>query len=405
MEDVFPFVLLHMLSHIMNPIFWLVIALIAFQYRRIIKTNEHFFGLRQGKWWQDTLHATGLGIVGGVFGSFVMVFVGLTLSGSGLQYIWPVAILLLLIDPRFICFAYAGGILAFTSLVFGWPQISVPQVLALVAILHMVESVLIYVSGHLGAVPAYIRTGERVVGGYILQRFWPIPIVALLILGQDVPVTGQVNMPDWWPLIKPALDVPPESLIYVLFPVVAGLGYGDVVAARTPKQKAGISAKNLFLYSVILLVLAVLADKYYIVGVMGALFSPLGHEMLIYLGKRMELTDSPNYVPVHHGLKLLDVIPGTPAWRVGLRSGDVIIELNDLPVRNKASMEYLLQYTNGQVEIAYFSQQNQRYCRQLVKITPGVLFGIINVPEGHENPHFELTTQNFVSKWLKKIKP
>lgn len=390
MQEVFPLVLLQMLSHVVNPIFWLVMAIIAFQYRRISKTNEKFFGRARGRWWHDTLHATGLGIIGGIFGSFLMVFVGLTLSGSGLHYIWPLAILLLLIDPRFICFSYAGGILAFTSLVFGWPQISVPQVLALVAILHMVESVLIYFSGHLGAVPAYIGIDRQVVGGYILQRFWPIPVVALLVLTPDVPVTDMVNMPDWWPLIKPALDMPPENLMYMIFPVMAGLGYGDVVTARSPKEKAAISAKNLFLYSLVLLVLAIWADRYYIVGILGALFSPLGHEALIYWGKRMEITSSPVYVPVPHGIKLLDVLPNTPAWQAGLRSGDIIVEVNDLPVRNKSSLDYLLQYAGGRLEIDYFSRQTQRYCRNLIPFTPGQPFGIITVPEGNEKAHVKL---------------
>jgi hypothetical protein len=402
--DIFPMILLQMLSHILNPLFWLVMLLIAFQYRRMLKVRQSFFGIKHGQWLPDLVQATGYGILGGVLGSVLMVFVGLTLSGSGLNYIWPVAILLMLIDARFLCFAYAGGILALSNLLLGWPQINVPQVLALVAILHMVESVLIYFSGHLGAVPAYIKINEnQVVGGYVLQRFWPIPVVALLVIGQTTAVQSGVPMPDWWPLIKTDIEAAdPDTLLYALFPVMAGLGYGDLVTARKPREKAHISAKYLFLYSVVLLILAVLAGKYFVIGILAALFSPLGHEFLIYIGKQMELSSKPIYISPGHGVKLLDVIPGTIAWRAGLRSGDVIIGFNDMPLFNKSSLEYLLQHNSGMVEMAYVSGKEQNYHRELVKITPDQPFGIIPVPEAHEKSHMEISTEGAVVRWLKK---
>ncbi|MEG6615134.1 PDZ domain-containing protein [Peptococcaceae bacterium 1198_IL3148] len=402
--DIFPAIVLQMFSHLFNPLFWLVLLLIAFQYRRMLKIRQSFFGVKNGNWLPDLVQATGYGLVGGFIGSLLMVFVGLTLSGSGLNYIWPVALLLLLIDARFLCFAYAGGIVAFSSLVFGWPQVSVPQVLALVAILHMVESVLIYFSGHLGAVPAYIKIGpDQVVGGYVLQRFWPIPVVALLIVGQTTAVHAGVAMPDWWPLIKPELEVAdPDTLLYALFPVMAGLGYGDLVTARRPQEKAHISAKYLFIYSVVLLLLAVLAGKYFAVAVIAALFSPLGHEALIHVGQRMELQDKPIYVPPSHGVKVLDVIPKTAAWRIGLRSGDVIIGINDMPLFNKAALDYLLRYTAGFVEVSYISGQQQSYRRELVKLTDSEFFGVIPVPDPHEKCHMDITTEGPVIRWLKK---
>ncbi|RYD07115.1 hypothetical protein N752_00605 [Desulforamulus aquiferis] len=142
---------------------------------------------------------------GGVIASYLMLVIGLTLSGSGLLYLWPLAILLMLIDARFLCFAYAGGILAFSSLVFGWPNVSVPQVLGLVAILHMVEAFLIYVSGHQGAVPTFIKNTEgKVVGGFALQKFWPIPLTAWWWLGRLPCLTAVWVCPSGGPLSREA---------------------------------------------------------------------------------------------------------------------------------------------------------------------------------------------------------
>ncbi|MBM7853661.1 hypothetical protein JOC37_000026 [Desulfohalotomaculum tongense] len=395
-----------MLSFIVNPLFYLVVALVALQYRRMLKLRQKFFGFEHGRWWPDALQATGFGLLGGLLGSFLMLFVGLTLSGSGLQYIWPLAVLLMLIDARFLCFAYAGGILALSKIIFGWPAVSVPQVLGLVAILHMVESVLIYFSGHLGAVPAYIKVGaNRLVGGFALQRFWPIPVVALVVVGQGDLVQTGIEMPEWWPLIKPEITAHRDTLIYSLFPVVAGLGYGDIAAARKPREKSRLSAKYLALYSVVLLILAVLSDRYTAVALAAALFSPLGHEAVIYLNKKLELANKPIYVPAEQGVRVLDVVPGTAAWAAGLRSGDVILTFNGIPVYNKAYLEYMLQQNLGLAEISFTSGQRQLYRRELVNLTPGTPFGILPVPEGGERSYMEFTGAGFLLKrWFRKLK-
>ncbi|MTI80532.1 MAG: PDZ domain-containing protein [Firmicutes bacterium] len=404
--EIMPMLLQQMLSFIFNPLFYLVIVLVALQYRRMLNMRQKFFGFSHGKWWPDALQATGYGFLGGLLGSILMLFVGLTLSGSGLQYIWPLAILLMFIDARFLCFAYAGGILALSNIVIGWPAVSAPQVLGLVAILHMVESVLIYFSGHLGAVPAYIKVDKnRLVGGFALQRFWPIPVVALIVIGQTQMQQTGIEMPEWWPLIKPEVDAADlDTLLYSLFPVVAGLGYGDIAAARKPREKSRLSAKYLAIYSFILLVLAVLSDKYAVMALMGALFSPLGHEMVIYLNKKMEIANKPLYVPPEQGVMVLDVVPGTTAWKAGLRSGNIILTLNDVPLYSKSTLEDMLQQNPGMVEIAYISEEDQQYKRELVNLSPGKPFGMLPVPEGGERSYMEFTKPGaFIKKWAVKI--
>src|SRR5690606_41661119 len=94
---------------------------------------------------------------------------------AGVGYARLVAIALMMVHPRFICSAYAGGILSVTHLLFGWPGLSVPAIMALVAVLHLVESLLILLHGPTGATPVYVRRPDgRVVGGFTMQKFWPI---------------------------------------------------------------------------------------------------------------------------------------------------------------------------------------------------------------------------------------
>ncbi len=405
--EVLPLILKSFLQAFFDPafliLFLVVFVLIAVQYNRMEKMREDFFGMKTRRIRTDILVATGYGLLGGLVGSCLLVFIGLTISGD-LYYLWPVAILLMLINIRFLCFAYAGGILALSSLLLGFPQISVPQILALVAILHMVESFLILASGHLGAVPAYVKGPEgNVVGGFTLQKFWPIPIVALAVLAGGAVERG-VEMPAWWPLIKPVLEGDPQNLTYALLPLVAGLGYGDFAITRSPVEKSRLSALFLGIYSLALLVLAVLAGQSRIVAFFAALLSPLGHEAVIYIGKRIELKGKPLYVPSEQGLRLMDVLPGGPAWRSGLRPGDVITAVNGIKPQGNAEFRHLMQNSSPPVAVNYYSRTAGMTRSVIMDQTgAGRTWGLAPVPESNEDRYLELLTTGPLGRLLRKI--
>lgn len=399
-ERILPLLLGSMAKVFFEPLFWVVVLLVALQYRRMSAVKEGLFGVKTRHVWSDTVVATACGAVGGLVGSLLIVVAGLTLSGPGLLYLWPLAILLMLINARFLCFAYAGGVLALTSLVFGFPVLNVAQILALVAILHMVESMLILTSGHLGAVPGYFKDRHgRVVGGFTLQKFWPIPIVALVVVGHALAPEG-INMPDWWPLFKPTGVENLENVVYSMIPVVAGLGYGDLAIARKPWQKSRLSALYLGIYSLLLLLLSVLAQTSRFAALAAAFFSPLGHELVIHVGKKMELHERPVYVPSSQGVRVLDTIIGTPAWKAGIRSGDLILSVNGQRVFNRAGLQAALAGFFWPVEVEFLHGREQIYRREVAPAADNPrAFGVLSVPEGTEEAFVELSTAGPLGKW------
>lgn len=320
-----------------------VIFLVYRQYARVALMEERLLGRPKASPARRTVEAMAYGLVGGLIGTALFIFLGLSLSDMGIWYLWPVALLLLLLHPRFICFAYAGGIVSLVHLATGFPSgVHVPGIMALVAILHLVESILIWWHGHRGATPVYVRRGVgQVVGGFTLQKFWPLPFVAMMTAVVPEQWAGQeelLSMPDWWPLIASPITVPDGfQLVYFLFPVVAALGYGDIAIVHTPRQKARRSALTLSVYSVVLMGLAVLSHHVPPVAWLAALFSPLGHEGVIWWGRRMEERGTPLYASVSHPT-VLDVLPGSEADRLGLRPGDRFVHVNGRPVTSKAAV-------------------------------------------------------------------
>lgn len=384
-------------------VFWLVLVLVAFQYRRIAKMRENLFGIRGGSVLKDTAMATAFGLIGGIAASLLLVLTGINLSGLGISYIWPLALLLMLVNPRFLCFAYAGGLVALSKLIFGVPQVDVPQLMGLVAILHLVESLLISVSGHAGATPMYTKNASgQLVGGFTLQKFWPLPIVAVAFLADPSGFTVLPAMPSWWPLIQFGHGFT-NYAVGLLVPFVAGLGYSDLALAHTPVEKSKISARNLSVFSLLLLVLAMLASRYHLFAYLAAVFAPLGHEAVIHLGRNAELRGKPIFVAPLRGVRILEAVPDTPVYAAGLKSGDIIYAVNGQAVNSKRDIETVTWGNPGMVDMEYVTHSRQKWQRALIKLKPHQPLGIIAVPEGDEIMYTEFTSQSVFSRLFDKV--
>ncbi|MCW2279219.1 PDZ domain-containing protein [Heliophilum fasciatum] len=340
-------------------LFWPIVFLVVMQYRRMAQTKADLFALAPESIWRPAATAVGYGLLGGVIGSLLTLLFGITISESGFVYLWPIALVLMLINVRYMCFAYAGGLLSLAALIMGWNDISVPQIMGMVAILHMVEAFLIYVSGHQSNLPVYLRhrRGDTV-GAYNLQSFWPIPLLLLMLIPMaDVPEAARagMQMPDWWPLIAPSLPagMTEEQLMFAPLPIVAGLGYGDLALTRSPLAQSRRSALALAAYSLVLLLLAVLASHVPATAFLAALFSPLGHEALILWSQKREMEGAPLFVPSPLGVRVLGVSNNSPASLMGLQIGDVICRVNGMDVRTGRDLAVALSWSPSRVEVEY----------------------------------------------------
>ncbi len=386
-----------------NLLFWVVLFLVAFQYRRIAKARESLFGIRGNTVLRDTLTATWYGFIGGILGSILLVLTGINLTGLAINYIWPLALFLMLINPRFLCFSYAGGIVALSNLLLGVPAVDVPQLMGLVAILHLVESLLIYFSGHAGASPMYMKKPSgRLVGGFTLQKFWPLPIVAVAFLPEASGLTLLPQMPDWWPLIQSGNGFI-LGMSGVLFPFVAGLGYGDLALAHTPVEKSKLSARNLGIYSFVLLGLALLASRFQVFEYLAAVFAPLGHEIVIYVGQHIEFKGKPVFIPPLRGVRVLEAVPNTAVQAAGIRSGDIIYTINGQPVNSKRDIEAVLGSGTRLLEIEYITHSKKKWQRVILELKRHQPTGIITVPEGDEYTYTEFASQSIISRIVEKF--
>ncbi|MGR6837068.1 PDZ domain-containing protein [Syntrophomonas erecta] len=325
----------------LSPLFLIIYAIlfviVSWQYRRMEVMSAQLLNTEAQSYLLSALVSTLLGLLGGVIGSLLLIITGIDLYNIGIMHLWVIALLLMLINPRFLCFAYAGGLLALSSLLFGYPVIDIPQLMGLIAVLHMVESLLIRLNGHLNPIPVYVKKHNSIRGGFNLQKFWPLPLIALVSVGFGEPGAG-ITMPDWWPLLKDYSGLQGER-IYTMLPVLAVLGYGEIGTTAAPRDKVRESSRYLFGFSFILLILSILAARYTELLLVAALFSPLGHELVIWLGMQRESQRQPIYTKPPAGVKILQVRPHTPAAQAGLKSGDVILKVNHIKINRNYQWE------------------------------------------------------------------
>lgn len=315
-----------------------VLFLIFWQYLRIARTESVLYGLALGNPRLQFARALIAGLAGGLLATFLFVCVGIPLSGTGIWYIWMVALVLALFSPRFFCFSYAGSLVSLAHLVWGVPRtLHVPAVLALVGALHLVEAFLVAVNGAEGATPVNVRVPQGyTVGGFLLQRAWPVPFLALVVGGLGPALIPKFS---WWPLIgsKAYAHMLGRGLTYSLLPGVAALGYSELAITCRPRAKARHTSLLLVIYSLVLLALSACAQHHLGWALTAAVFASLGHEAVIFWGRRRGMRGEPLYV-ARRGVMVLGVLPHSPAARMGLVEGDVIVRFNDECIRNKSDL-------------------------------------------------------------------
>lgn len=361
-------------------VYLLLFMLLAWQYKRIYESSPDVHQYKKTIYLQSALLSSFFGIVGGFVGSLLLIILGIDLSAIGIGLLWISAILLMLVKPRFLCFAYAAGLIAIVKLLFGIPDINISQLIALVAVLHMVESLLILLNGPFNPVAVYVKKGGHIRGGFDLQLFWPIPLVALLSVSTSTSGNMSLMMPDWWPLLS-AYDYLLNSS-YILLPALAVLGYGEISTTRSPAAASRASAIHLALFSLTLLILSLMSAYWPVFLWAAALFSPLGHELVIWLGLRREANQSPIYVSDSQGMMLLAVASGSPAHKAGLRSRDIIMSVNGTAVN---SYNDFLQQSNYNLGGLLKVNRAGKLHSVVLPGSIGQEIGLIPVPDQYSN--------------------
>ena len=400
-------------SMMFNSLFWFVIAITALVYKKNSKTEYTMLGYSESLW-QKVASSLLAGLLAGVLGSSISVLLGITIEqyipeegtfSSGILYIWVIALLLSLLNQRYLCFSYAGGIVALMNLITGFPNINAVGIMALVGILHLAESLLILIDGHSNAVPGFfkLKNGE-IVGGFFMNRAWPLPMLiffSALITGG---VGDSVSMPDWWPIIKQnGLQDQVENLMYILQPIPVVLGYGDIAITKNPVSRCRDSAFRLALYSIVLIGFCLIASKISTFAYIAALFAPIGHELLILYNQKEEEQGEHCFAYSDKGLKVLYCKRDLPGEKMNIIPGDIILSINNNEIINEKHLNEVLESYPTYIWLDIAKADGSRKAVEYKDYTKGIgSLGILFVQE-KPSIYFEIKKGSLLFNKIKNI--
>ncbi|WP_271628562.1 PDZ domain-containing protein [Caldicellulosiruptor sp. DIB 104C] len=330
--------------------FWVIIILIAFLYKREQEFEQNVLGYNRRTLIYKVIESSIAGLVGGYIVSLIVLFFGIVVDVDSFLYLWYIALILALINPRYLCFSYSAGIISIVSLIFKKPAVDISGILLIVAILHFVESLLIFLDGFRGAIPVVIKRRKKdestgyldnhsITGAYLMQRFWGIPMVIIALNFQVSAPTVKINLfePSWWPLFKPQ-QVTPTTLL-LLTPIVAALGYGDLAVSDEPHVISKKSAFTLSIFSIVLFVLSALSYRIYAFKWIAALFAPIAHESIILFQQKKQKEGKSIFEVEENTIKVLYVEENSVAEKMGIRPGDTLISINGILIQSENELE------------------------------------------------------------------
>lgn len=295
-----------------------------------------------------------LGILAGVAASLILSYMGIIFKNEDtIAMLFTISIVLMLFRSRFICFSYSAGVICIISVMlqlyerlynqnlpqFAFLKVDVVMVMSLVAILHIVEGILVMIDGYKGSIPVFTNRDGKIIGGFALKRYWAMPVALLFIMGSSS-VAGGVNIvpPHFWSLIKSNYTRLLSAMTIGILPFYGMIGYSSITFTKTKKEKAFSSGAFISAYGAVLLVFAQIAKFNLITQFIVAIFAPFAHEVMLRIQMYFEIKQKPKYISTEDGLMVLEVAPSSPAFQMGIKSGDLLVEVNDRKILSEQDM-------------------------------------------------------------------
>jgi len=275
------------------------------------------------------------GLTAGFVAGFLVVLSGISIEAASVKYLLLGMIILIPFDLRYANISYAAGALALVSLIFGHPRINIPSLAGLVAILHLIEGILIFMGRKDDFLPVFIKHGETIAGAYLIKRFWIVPVVFItyMLAGNPAIIEYDMSIPGLF-RIEPA----PGAFALALDCTISLLSYSDIAVTRHPEKKCAESAVMISGYGLVMLILSVLSQYYQWMVYICVAVCLLGYEAIHFFSKVSELGGEPLYSPARRGLRVMDILPGSHAEKMGLMRGDIILSINNNDIQTDAGV-------------------------------------------------------------------
>ena len=281
------------------------------------------------------------GIIAGVLASALLyIFKVNFYQESYIEIIFLISLILMILKPKYVCFAYSGAILGGISIIYnlmikenlidkGSGEFFIPigNLLILVGVIHFIEGLLVAIDGSRGSIPVFTRINGEIRGGFAFNRVWVMPMSLVLFQAVDDPFSSIAiaHVPAW---IIATGALAGFEIFY------GAVGYKSVTFTKSKTTKVLISGSLISSYGIIMILLGVFSRGNLIMETVSLLLMPLLHEVMLHLDKIIEERGEAKFVSNDEGIKVLEVGVDSLAYEMGIKSGDTLIEINDRRIQS-----------------------------------------------------------------------
>lgn len=334
---------------LMHPYTYLFIVIAAFGARRIVKRQREDFHTRVQKIIDQVIHPLPAGLLAAAIVSIVLVGVGVTLPAGVIALLGIIWLPFLLSgNSRWMSVTIAGGL---TLLILPWVPAGetgvalldewIAQAVAfnpwhlaiLISVLFLAEAILVKLDGYRMSSPRVVTSSRgKKVGEHLARRLWIMPVVLLF-------PAGGIALTEYWPLAQEMMPV--DAFGFILMPILLGHHlrvHGEYVKSGTKKV-----GNRLILLAV--LCVAVATGAFWIEELIWLLpiLLIIGRLLIFIVFEGADKRKLSMFARREEGMKVLGVLPGSIAEKMGVEVGEVIVRVNKRPVASQAEFYDALQ--------------------------------------------------------------
>ncbi|WP_246363885.1 PDZ domain-containing protein [Halobacillus locisalis] len=332
-----------------QPFLYIAIIMIWISSRNRIKREREQFGTRVFPAFSEMKGTWGVALSAGLVLSIFSVAGGLVVTYPLLLLIGLIFILVSL-PLRFSWYsaAYTLGLTYIVVLMLPYlpdrfkanpwvdviEQTPLTSIAILLSVLLVVEAFLLLKTSPDETFPER-KKGRRGmwIGQHRSKKMAVVPFIALM------PVGGITPFADWWPV----LSIGGESFGLIVVPLLTGFEW--IARAQPPEKAAKTIGRHVFVLGFFVLIVSIASYFISILSLVAVAISLLGREW-INIRHRLREDQPPFFTPQPKGIRILGVIPGSPASQMGLIPGELVERVNNMPVRTENQFYEALQ-VNG----------------------------------------------------------
>jgi hypothetical protein len=390
------------LSLFINPVLYLGTILIIWDLVRNISAERRFFGIRLTRVFVPQVIRYLKAICIGVGLTFVALVLHIEVRPGEIFTVAGISILLGVVRLRLAGTSYAISLfLAFVA-VAKVSLVSSPPVVAnmlryltktsagswiqLLALLFLAQLLLVAWSRNHGAAPVLVSSKRgRELGAVVIQWSFIVPL-GVFVPGQFSPSVLLTHF-NWLSLIGT-----------ISLAAIPGLvGWHGVVSTISPKRAASqivwMSGFCMILLTGLVAFLHYTSLSHSLICLIGAVIGFVIPELHVWRVKWLELHEQPVCQPSEDGVVVLFTIPGSLAEQIGLKMGEIITHVNQVPVHSEYDLHFALDQNPAYAKLQVIDTRGEIrivgkpvYAGERYQLGAILVSGTGNVPMYHKRP-------------------